>query len=90
MTMTWKPVNRHLLTPQCAVLFGYADPYDARRQPEREPDTMALRLDGEYKCAVGPDWNQEFVAIEYDGDSAKYACEMAYSEKTYKPTRRTV
>lgn len=88
MSITWRPVNRHLWTPDNGLLFGYADPYDARKTPDRQPDTMILKADGEYKCAVGPDWNQEFVAECHDADSAMYACLMAYSEKTYKPIRK--
>lgn len=90
MSMSWKPVNRHLWTPQCAVMFGYADPYDARKQPDRQPDTMIMKVDGIYKCAVGPDWNQEFVAIEHDGDSAKYACEVEWAKQQALNRRQAV
>lgn len=84
--MTFVPVNKRLWTQDNALMFGYADPYNKRQK--REPDAMIMKVDGIYKCAVGPDWNQEFVAECHDADSAKYACLMAYSEKTYRPIRK--
>lgn len=62
-------------------MFGYQDPYDKHRQRDRQPDAIIIKIDGQYKCAIGPDWNQEFVAIEHDGDSAKYACEVEWAKQ---------
>lgn len=81
MTMTFIPYNQSKWTPECAVMYGFADPYDKRK--EREPDAMILKIDGVYKCAIGPDWNAEFVAEVHDADSAKYECTIAHAKAVW-------
>ena len=81
MTMTFVPINQAKWTPQCAVMYGYADPYDKRKK--RDPDTIIMKVDGVYKCAVGPDWCAPFVAEVHDPDSAKYECAVAWGRRTW-------
>lgn len=88
MTMTFVPVNKAKWTPQCAIMFGYADPYDKRQK--REPDAMILKIDDVYKCAVGPDWNAEFVAEVHDADSAKYECTIAHAKTVWARMKEKV
>ena len=83
--MTFVPVNQHLWTKDNALMFGYADPYNKRQK--REPDAMIMKVDGVYKCAVGPDWNAEFVAEVHDSESAKYECLMGYTRKRMEETK---
>lgn len=74
MSMTFVPHNRGRWTRQCALMYGYADPY---KPGAREPDAMILRLDGVYHCAIGPDWNAQFVAETSSADIAMAECNAA-------------
>lgn len=87
MTMTFVPINQSKWTPQCAVMFGYADPYNKRQQ--REPDAIIMKIDGVYKCAIGPDWNAEFVAEVHDGESAKYECKVHHAKRAWERLKKT-